>query len=282
MRERQPGPPVLERNPPEPSTVHPNTQGISLSATRGLCPDGATPVPERGRSRGRAGGWAGVWGLSPPSWGHRRSPLCPGGSHLVCCWVSAGWGAGPRRASRGCRETGEALPWPEREPGVSRDCWTLLRARLCPPECAAPPPRSQCPPCSLLFPTLAPLGCVFRSWGHFPSQRLPPRTFPTSFPAPEPSLSHPLTTPGTPSPAARGAGKGQQPLPASRRSRPGAQGRSVTSEGSQLPHPELGEGGESGSAAPGAGRAGLWGGPGGWGDSLDPHLCLLCPLRSQG
>lgn len=101
--------------------------------------------------------------------------MCPGGSHLACRWVSAGWGAGPRRASRHCRENTRGVTEAGLGVGAVPAGWTRTagrcsRARLCPLEWAASPPCSQCPPCSLLFPTLGLPGCVFGAAGHFPSQ----------------------------------------------------------------------------------------------------------------
>lgn len=196
-----------------------------------------------------------------------------------------GWGAGPRWASRDCRKTGQGLLWlgvsgvPSGWTGTAGRC---SRARLCPLECAASPPCSSCPPWSLFFPTWSRWAVSSGAVGHFPHQHLPLCHLPSRSqqdPAPEPSLRHPLTVLGTPSPAARGAEKGQQPLLACRRSHRGAQSRPVISEGSQLPYPELGAG--TGRVVKGAcqhlegGRARLWGGSRGWGLSGSSSLPAL-------
>lgn len=117
----QPGLPTLEGDPPtEPTTAHPNIQGIwhnrdaSLNTCgAGPCVDPRTPWSLCGAGPGGKAGWVGVL-LTPLPWGHWEFPTvhrCPGGSHLPCRWVSAGWGAGPHQASRDCWKTGEGLLW---------------------------------------------------------------------------------------------------------------------------------------------------------------------------
>lgn len=215
--------------------------------------------------------------------------MCPGGSHLACRWVSAGWGAGPRRASRHCRKTREGLLRLDWESVLSRLAGRgLLDAA---PEPGFVPWNVQHPlpaRSALLAPfSSQPWDCRAAFLGLQGISHLSffsPLPSPTSFPAgasPRTLTQPPPHHAGDPQPCCQRGRERAAASPCIQKEPSGGPGPSCHLRGIPAAVSRArgrhGEGGERGSSAPGGSQGQALGWVPGVGGSLDPHLCLLCP-----
>lgn len=210
--------------------------------------------------------------------GHRGSLLCPG----ALTWLAAGslWdgGQGPAGPARTAGKQDRGYSGRTGICGVQSG-WAGAAGRcsqawLCPLECAASSSFSQRSPCSLLFPTPGLPGCVLWHCGASPTPA-PPRPDISLVPSPRTLTQPPPHHNGDPQPCCQRGRERAAASPCIQKEPSGGPGLSRHLGGipaaASRARGRHGEGAGRGLSAPGVG-------PGGGGSSLDPHLCLLCPL----